>query len=952
MKKKVFLLFAVIIVNLSFGQNKNYWEVIKDDNISNENKFDRSVMPSVYHLYSLDFNRFKNELAKVNVSERDIMKSNVILSLPLADGSFEDFRFSDYAVMHPDLQKKYPDIRNYKAVSVNDNSKVVYLSVNIFGIHSITHIAGEAINYMDTYTRDLKSYIVYSRNHVVNLNPFQCHVEDEGDDLHNDRNGFQTKSSNGIFRTYRLALSSTIEYSSYHWNAAGVPGSASVETKKAAVLAAMVISVTRINSVYNKDLAVHLQLIANNDTLINITSDNFSNNNGGAMLEQNQAFVDSKIAWGDYDIGHVYSTGGGGVAILQSVCSGYKAMGVTGSNQPVNDPFNIDYVAHEMGHQFGATHTFNGLGSNCTTGARTNSTAVEPGSGTTIMAYAGICSPVNVQFNSDAYFHAVSMNQISVFVNGFGDCSENEVVTNTPPSIKPLKNYTIPKSTPFILDAIAIDNENDSMTYCWEQTNNNISTQPPLSTNANGPNFRSRTPITSSKRYFPALSNVVQNDLSPAYEVVPSVARTMSFALTVRDNNTSDYQQTIRGNNIITFANVGPFLVQSPNTNVTWTAGAGQTVTWDVAGTTANNINCNFVDIYLSTDGGQNFDTMLASKVPNDGSELVSLPNIPGTNNRIMVKGNNHIFYDISDENFSIQSPIFPTFAVKFNGIEGNQNINMCTGGQVIYPVVFEKVGAFIGTVNFSITGNPAGTTATLSQTSATGNGIVYVTISNTAGLAPGVYPMVLSGTSGTTTKSVNLYLEISSATFAVISNTAPADNTVISTTTPTLTWIADNTSTGFSYNVQIATDVNFSNIVEDSIVYTNNYTPSTLIENQDYFWRVAAKTESGCVNNYTTAFKFTTENLGVENITSDDFGFLVYPNPNIGIFNIEINNLQSDKVNICIYDVQGRVIYSKNYTANGDLKQEIDITHASAGIYLMSVEDGSNKSVKKIIIK
>jgi hypothetical protein len=263
------------------------------------------------------------------------------------------------------------------------------------------------------------------------------------------------------------------------------------------------------------------------------------------------------------------------------------------------------------------------------------------------MAYAGICAP-NVQNFSDAHFHAVSIAQMVGFISGTGGtCAVTTPNGNFAPVVNTGIDYTIPRGTAFILKGSATDANNDSLTYCWEQTNIEVSTQPPLATAVNGPNFRSRIPSTSPDRYMPPLANVIAGSLAPTWEVLPTVARTMNFALTVRDNRTPNGGQTGRDDNVITVSSVGPFLVTSPNTNVSYVAGSNQTITWDVAGTTANNINCANVDIFLSTNGGTSFPILLASNVPNDGSELVTIPNATGTTNRIMIMGSNHIFYDV-----------------------------------------------------------------------------------------------------------------------------------------------------------------------------------------------------------------------------------------------------------------------------------------------------------------
>ena len=443
-------------------------------------------------------------------------------------------------------------------------------------------------------------------------------------------------------------MACTVEYAAFHITAAGL-GSGTLAQKKAAVLSAMVITMARVNGVFENDMSFRMNLVANNDLIIFVDSDSFDNSNtANALLNQSQTVIDATIGSANYDIGHTVSTGGGGVAQLNSPCGSGKARGITGQGSPVGDPFDIDYVAHEMGHQWGGNHTQNNA---CN---RNSTTAAEPGSASTIMGYAGICTP-NVQSNSDAYFHTVSINEMIAFIAGNGGTCA--VATNNG-NFAPIANagidYTIPKGTAFILKGTGSDANGDALTYCWEQTNNQTSTQPPTQTATTGPNFRSIAPSSSPNRFMPPLASVVANVLNPTWEVVPTVARTMNFALTIRDNRTPNGGQTKRDDMVLTVANVGPFLVTSPNTAVSIMGNVNQTITWDVAGTTANGINCANVDILLSTNGGLTFTTILLAGTPNDGSQVVTIPNSPGSTNRIMIAGSNHLFYDVSNTNFTI----------------------------------------------------------------------------------------------------------------------------------------------------------------------------------------------------------------------------------------------------------------------------------------------------------
>lgn len=656
-------------IEISFAQQPTFTKVSEFE-FTNSEKFERKNEPKAFEIYQFNLQNLLNYVKNAPVLSNN--PSTITLQLPDENGNFTEYWIYDNPAMEPELAASAKNIRSLKAVDKKNPGNSISLSISdIFGLHATGMKTNGTVFYMDSYTHNLNAIMVYNRNQLpTQTNAFNCLVPNDEftKGALNTTNNYQTLSFDNKRRTFRLALACTIEYSAFHVNRApaGTPKTTEAE-KKDIVLAAMNVTLTRLNQIFERELNVHLNLVATNRNIIFINSDNFSNNNESALINESQSVIDNVIGTANYDMGHTFSTGQGGLASLGSVCSSWsKAEGITGSSFPVGDSYDVDYVAHEMGHQFGANHTFN----NSCQFNRNDNTAVETGSGTTIMSYAGICPP-DIQSNVDAYYHVVSLKEMQAFLQT-ASCAQQTTISNSSPFVSPITNRIIPYGTPFILSATASDIDGDALTYTFEQVNTQITMQPPTATSTSGPAFRSVGPSANNYRSFPNLATVLAGTtnangiVSNQWERLATVGRAYSFIATVRDNNAAGGRIAYTLPTTVTAVNTGPFVITSPNNNPStaepnWFMGDTKTITWNVAGTTANSINTSAVNILVSTDNGLTF-TPLATNVPNNGSATITVPtNLTSTYEaRIKIEAVGNIFYTVSKK-FTLWDPNLST---------------------------------------------------------------------------------------------------------------------------------------------------------------------------------------------------------------------------------------------------------------------------------------------------
>jgi len=606
-----------------------------------------------------------------------------LIELPMPDGSFARFEIYEAAIMQDGLAARYPQIKTFKVIGIDDKSASGRVDITPSGFHAMLQTSqGRLFVDPDTAPSNTDRYLSRYRSAAPGQG-YSCgiHELDFGD--RPTRNGSSRSAARvpGSLLEYRLAVAATEEYAN------AVYDSGNPDTRLVQAQAAIVTAINRVTFIYERDLGVTFELVsASSGELIENNGDaGFTNGSAFQMFDENQAWIDAKVGSANYDIGHVFSTGSGGLGWLGSTCDGdNKAKGVSGVLNPLGDPFYIDFVAHEIGHQFNADHSFNGTTLSCGNG-RNAATAYEPGSGSTIMAYAGICGVEDIQSNSDPSFHAVSIAQINSFTAGAGSCYSQIATSpanNTDPVVGALVNKTIPANTPFLLKGSATDAEMHALTYQWDQMDVGCSTDAVSYGTDNGSNalFRSYIPRGDFWRNFPALGTQFQNLYDDA-EVLPCNNRDLDFRLTARDQKSGQDFSNVR---VSVKNSAGPFEITSLGTARTITSISDLvTVSWNVANTNLPPINCSLVDIDLLTFS----DTApvkpatysihpLVASTTNDGNAVVNL--VPVTKShpraRIRVKCSNNIFYDISDADLDIDGTTSDKFSDTQNVTFFNNN--------------------------------------------------------------------------------------------------------------------------------------------------------------------------------------------------------------------------------------------------------------------------------------
>jgi len=813
-------LFAGLFSLPAFSQGQYWTSRPSKEGIVTHKAVARQSFPEEFKLFDLNVTPLRQQL--LSIVGDNPQRSTVVITVPNAIGKLEQFEITEASNFEPDLQRRFPNIRAFSGKGIEDPAALLKISYSQEGIQTIVFRADASNEYVERYSQDGNTYAVFQTTRRKGDLPWLCSTPDQQLALGVNRQVYlqRIESNTGELKTMRLAQSVTAEYSNYF----GAFSAAQVNLVLAAVNATM----TRTNGCYEKDLAVHLNLIPNTTSVFYydpLTDPYSPPAQMNLWNNQLQATLTAVIGEANYDIGHLFgaSGGGGNAGCIGCVCvDGQKGRGITSPADgiPQGDNFDIDYVAHEVGHQLGANHTFS---FSLELGGIHNK---EVGSGITIMAYAGITA-YDVAPHSIDIFHANSIQQVQVnLATKTCPITTSLSGTNATPVVAALTPYTIPISTPFELTGSATDaNPGDVLTYCFEQDDAANSTV----TGANsvafpaklvGPNWLTFPATTSPTRIFPRLSTILAGqsitgplpggDAIANTEALSSVARVLNFRLTVRDNapysSTAPIRvgQTAYADVAITVSSaVGPFLITSHNSAATLTAGTTATITWSVNGTTGAPTNTANVDVYISTNGGTSF-TLFIPNTPNDGTESFTVPNTPSSTVRFKVKATNNVYFDINNANLTI---IPPPFGFTFNPTVP-ATASCPAPNTMAITLGTASNGGFSGDIALSASGNPAGTTVSFSPGTIAVGGSSTVTLTGASTLNPGTYNVVVTGvTTGAPNQTANLSFTVSAGNGPAIT-TQPANQTTCLGGNATFA-IA---STG-TYQWQVNTGSGFANI-------------------------------------------------------------------------------------------------------------------------------------------
>lgn len=878
-------LYSLLCLFFSIGltAQNNLWTTVDNSNIALSRDSEMKLLPTEYQAVQLEFPRLQKILAKT--PHEFNQQKGIIIPIPMPDGSLEDFEVWESSIMEEGLATRYPSIKTFKGRSINNPSIVSRLGYSNIGFHAIIQ-SPEGIILIDRIATKQTSYYTTSfAKHSAVTEEMKSMTRSCGTaslDNHLEE-GLETAIHHSLVNKgasrntadpvdlyiYRAAIATSGEYAEFHQ-----------ANSKVEVLSHITATMNQANIIYERDLALRMILIEEIDSLIFLdpATDPYSDgSNVASSYTENATAIETRVSADKFDIGHVFiaQCGGGVVGIGGGkVCDFTKSSGI--SCQFGSDAnFAINLVCHEMGHQMYANHSWTNCPGNESNQA--GGTAYEPGSGSTIMSYAGACgNRNNIQNSADGYFHVTNLQEILTdkLAGRTNGCAVKMPTGNLKPEavINYENGFYIPISTPFELKGDGIDENGDELTYCWEQYNTGPSID--LGTPAGStPIFRSFPPTTEPTRVFPRMFNIL-NNRNDVTEVLPTYKRNLTFRLTVRDNNVEAGGVDWKNLSFEVTEDAGPFLVEFPNRSKDSVhVGDFTEIRWDVAGTNTGRVNCQKVNVLLSTDGGDSFPHVLLENTPNDGVQAITIPDLVTTRARIRIEAADNIFFDLSNQNFAILSPLKAGFSLA-TSIQEQQ---VCLPGSITIDI------SSIGLLNFN---QPI----TISGPTSTTNGL-SVDITNST-INPGetaqmklsflpdfpteAYSFDIIGVStGADTIVRTINLDLVSNEFTDFTITTPENNTS-GVGLPNFQWIG--TTDANTYEIEIATSPVFGETVVDAAtnIAGTTYTPSNLLEESTiYYWRVKPINDCG-TGPSSEIFAFQTQNLSCISETATEVPLII----------------------------------------------------------------------------
>lgn len=877
MRTGFLLLFSLcFITQMSFAQKNVFWQSMNPQDIQIKSDAPKNEQPEQYGAFQLDYDALVQYLAKAPVEQfSGKTPTEHTVYLPDQDGNLIAFNVYESNAMRPELSAKYPMIKSYAGWSTDGSKIYTRFDISPNGFHGM-FIKDQKAIYIDPFSREDNRY--YMAYQLDDLTFKEEHHFDDTEIIKDKEIPTNKRGAAGCdpvdLIIYDLAFATVAEFTQ---SQGGVTNA----------LSAVNTATNRLNVVFETEVAVRFLLVANNDVLIydNPNTDPYIMvSDGAGLLVQNQNNLDNVIGTANYDIGHVFTlacTGGlGGVSGgTGNICNDFaKGRGVTCVSGSVLGAVNR-IMTHEVGHQAGAGHTWNFCAGSEDQYA--NSSACSPGGGTTIMSYAGTCGSSNVQGDSDTYLHVCSLEEMYFFTRqGDGStCSDVEIVDNNTPDLElPYENgFFIPISTPFELTAIASDCDGDDITYCWEQTD--LGPAVPLGqASGNSPLFRSFPPNNNPTRIFPRI-NVIVGNTNVAEEILPDYARDLTFACTIRDGQEGGGGNVWEEVEFRSAGVAGPFRVLQPSLEpIAWKSGEFVEVTWDVANTDAGPVNCERVDIMLSTDGGFTYPDTLAIDALNDGSQMLTMPNITSNAARIKVKAADNIFFDISNQNFQIGEPDTSGFSVALNTAVCEQ---VCIPEDVNISFSTLSLLGYDSLLTFTANNLPPGAVANFSQNNVAAGADIILTLDMSGVTESGTYMVeIVAEGPGQEPVSREVELITVNSDFSDLALTGPANSTNGLNLLPTFTW--DPSANANDYTIQVATSPSFdagSIVFEETGITDSEAVPTeTLNESTLYYWRVIPSNDCGS-GIASDIFAFHTENLSCSQFTSNSTPVIVGSN-------------------------------------------------------------------------